>query len=170
MSKQLPFSHEVLPMRLLNPTTTRQADAGLTLLRAVTGVIFAAHGAQKLFVYGFDGVAGGFAQMGVPFPGVIGPLVGFVELFGGLALIAGLLTRLAGVGLTAVMLGAMFLVHLPAGFFLPNGYEFVLMLAASATALAITGAGRYSVDALIARRRVTNVIRTPATETLRRAA
>ena len=157
-------------MRLFNPTTTRQADAGLTLLRAVTGVIFTAHGAQKLFVYGFDGVAGGFAQMGVPFPDVMGPLVAFVELFGGLALIAGLLTRLAGVGLTAVMLGAMFLVHLPAGFFMPNGYEFVLMLAASATALAITGAGRYSADALIARRRVPNVIRTPATGTLRRAA
>lgn len=157
-------------MRLLNPTTARQADAGLTLLRAVTGVIFAAHGAQKLFVYGFDGVAGGFAQMGVPIPGVMGPLVGFIELFGGLALIAGLLTRLAGVGLTAVMLGAMFLVHLPAGFFLPNGYEFVLMLAASATTLAITGAGRYSADAAIARRRVASAVRMPATETLRRAA
>lgn len=157
-------------MRLFNPTTPRQADAGLTLLRAITGVTFAAHGAQKLFVYGFDGVAGGFAQMGVPFASVVGPMVGFVELFGGLALIAGLLTRLAGVGLTAVMLGAMFLVHLPAGFFLPNGYEFVLMLAASATTLAITGAGRYSLDALLARR--LSPVQTPAQarDTLRRAA
>lgn len=157
-------------MRIFNPTTTRQADAGLTLLRAVTGVIFAAHGAQKLFVYGFDGVAGGFAQMGVPFPGIMGPLVGFVELFGGLALIAGLLTRLAGVGLTAVMLGAMIMVHLPAGFFLPNGYEFVLMLAASATTLAITGAGRYSLDAGLARRRQVNVVRASPTDPIRRAA
>jgi putative oxidoreductase len=170
MSKQPTFNLRGFAMRLFNPTTTRQADAGLTLLRAVTGVIFAAHGAQKLFVYGFDGVAGGFAQMGVPFPGLMGPLVGFVELFGGLALIAGLLTRLAGVGLTAVMLGAMFLVHLPAGFFLPNGYEFVLMLAASATTLAITGAGRYSADAVIARRRGANVVPMPAAETFRRAA
>jgi putative oxidoreductase len=157
-------------MRLLNPTTLRQADAGLTVLRAITGTIFVAHGAQKLFVYGLDGVAGGFAQMGVPFPGVMGPLVGFVELFGGLALIAGLLTRLAGVGLTAVMLGALFMVHLPAGFFLPNGYEFVLMLAASATTLVITGAGRYSLDAALANRRQVNVVRTPAAETIRRAA
>jgi putative oxidoreductase len=157
-------------MRLFNPTTPRQTDGALTLLRTVTGAIFTAHAAQKLFVYGLDGVAGGFAQMGVPFPGVMGPLVGSVEFFGGLALIAGLLTRLAGVGLTAVMLGAMFLVHLPAGFFLPNGYEFVLMLAASATALAITGAGRYSLDALVARRRQVNVVRTPATGTIRRAA
>jgi putative oxidoreductase len=157
-------------MRLFNATTPRQADAGLTLLRAATGVIFAAHGAQKLFVYGFDGVAGGFAQMGVPLASVVGPMVGFVELFGGLALIAGLLTRLAGVGLTAVMLGAVFLVHLPAGFFLPNGYEFVLMLAASATTLAITGAGQVSVDSLIARRLSSVPAPVPARETLRRAA
>src|SRR5687767_15500547 len=115
MSKQIMFNPEVLSMRMFNPTTPRQLDAGLTILRAVTGTIFVAHGAQKLFVYGLDGVAGGFAQMGVPFPGVMGPLVGFIELFGGLALIAGLLTRLAGVGLTAVMLGAMVMVHLPAG-------------------------------------------------------
>jgi putative oxidoreductase len=155
-------------MRIFNPTTPRQLDAGLTILRAVTGTIFVAHGAQKLFVYGLDGVAAGFAQMGVPFASVMGPLVGFVELFGGLALIAGLLTRLAGVGLTAVMLGAMVMVHLPAGFFMPNGYEFVLMLAASATTLAITGAGRYSVDALLASRR--QPVELPVREGLRRAA
>lgn len=157
-------------MRLFNSTTPRQADTGLTLLRAVTGVIFSAHGAQKLFVYGFDGVAGGFAQMGVPFAAVVGPMVGFVELFGGLALIAGLLTRLAGVGLTTVMLGALFLVHLPAGFFAPNGYEFVLMLAASATTLAITGAGQFSLDALIARRLSSVQAPVQVRETLRRAA
>ena len=150
--------------------TDSRLDAGLALLRVVTGAVFLAHGAQKLFQYGLAGVTGSFAQMGVPFPGIMGPFVGFVELFGGLALVAGLLTRLAGVGLTAVMLGAMFLVHLPAGFFLPNGYEFVLMLAASATTLAITGAGRYSADAAIARRRVTNVVPMPAAETFRRAA
>jgi putative oxidoreductase len=168
MSKQTTFNPEVFSMRMFNPTTPRQLDAGLTILRAVTGTIFVAHGAQKLFVYGLDGVAGGFAQMGVPFPGVMGPLVGFIELFGGLALIAGLLTRLAGFGLTAVMLGAMVMVHLPAGFFLPNGYEFVLMLAASATTLAITGAGRYSVDALLARRQ--QPVELPVREGLRRAA
>jgi putative oxidoreductase len=157
-------------MRLFNPTTPRQFDAGLTMLRAVTGTIFVAHGAQKLFVYGLDGVAGGFAHMGVPFASVMGPFVGFIELFGGLALIAGLLTRLAGFGLTAVMLGAMVMVHIPNGFFLPNGYEFVLMLAASATTLAITGPGRYSADAVIANRLRPTVVTTPETEHFRRAA
>ena len=155
-------------MRIFNPTTSRQLDAGLALLRTVTGVTFMAHGAQKLFVYGLDGVAGGFAQMGIPFPGIMGPFVGFLELFGGLALVAGLLTRLAGVGLAANMLGAMFLVHLKNGFFMPNGYEFVLMLAASAATLAITGAGRYSLDARIAPRRQPAVVSTP--EPLKRAA
>ncbi|HEX6942604.1 MAG TPA: DoxX family protein [Gemmatimonadaceae bacterium] len=155
-------------MRIFNPTTSRQLDAGLALLRTVTGVTFMAHGAQKLFVYGLDGVAGGFAQMGIPFPGVMGPFVGFLELFGGLALVAGLLTRLAGVGLAANMLGAMFLVHLKNGFFMPNGYEFVLMLAASAATLAITGAGRYSLDARIAPRRQPAVVRTQ--EPVKRAA
>ena len=142
-------------------------DLGLAVLRVITGTIFVAHGAQKLFVYGLDGVAGGFAQMGIPFPTIIGPLVGLVELFGGLALIAGLLTRLAGAGLGINMLGAFLLVHLPAGFFLPNGYEFVMMLGASAITLTLTGAGRYSIDALIGRRREPVVVQR---RELRRAA
>lgn len=143
-------------------------DLGLAVLRVITGTIFVAHGAQKLFVYGFDGVAGGFAQMGVPFPAVVGPMVGMLELFGGLALIAGLLTRLAGVGLGINMLGAFLLVHAKAGFFLPAGYEFVMMLAASAFTLTLTGAGRYSIDALIGRRRVQPMQAQP--RELRRAA
>ena len=51
------------------------------------------------------------------------------------------------------MLGAFLFVHLPAGFFLPNGYEFVMLLAASTAALALTGAGRFSVDARLVGRR-----------------
>ena len=118
-------------------TDSPRIDLALAVLRVVVGVVFLAHGAQKLFVYGLDGVAGGFAQMGIPFPAVIGPMVGLLEFFGGLALITGLLTRLAGVGLAINMLGAFLIGHLPAGFFLPNGYEFVMLLAASAMLLAL---------------------------------
>jgi putative oxidoreductase len=134
-------------------TTVRAAnvDAGLAVLRLVTGGVFMAHGAQKLFIFGVDGVSAGFAQMGVPLSGIVGPLVATGELLGGLALVLGLLTRAAGAGLAFIMIGAIFTVHLAAGFFLPNGYEFVLTLFAAAAALALTGPGRYSVDRLIAR-------------------
>lgn len=128
-------------------------SAALAVLRVVVGTVFVAHGAQKLFVFGLAGVTGGFAGMGIPLPGITAPAVALVEFFGGLALIVGLLTRLTGVGLAITMLGALFLVHLPAGFFLPNGVEFVLTLASAAAALALSGPGAYSVDALLARRR-----------------
>jgi putative oxidoreductase len=140
-------------MRLFKPATASQVDLGLTILRVVTGIIFAAHGAQKLFVYGIDGVTSGFAQMGIPMAALAAPAVALVELLGGIALVAGLLTRLAGVGLAITMLGALFFAHLQAGFFLPNGYEFVLALMASAATLAIAGGGRLSLDAQIAGRR-----------------
>ena len=143
------------------PATTRarpamlapRIDLGLLVLRVVLGTVFAAHGAQKLFVFGFGGVTGAFAQMGAPLPGVTGPMVALLEFFGGLALVVGLLTRLAGVGLAATMLGAIVLVHAAAGFFAPNGVEFVLTLMAGALALATTGAGQYSLDHLLATRR-----------------
>ena len=133
-------------------TTPSQSDIGLAILRIAAGVVFAAHGGQKLFVYRFDGVAGAFGQMVVPLPGLVGPAVALLEFVGGLALIFGVLTRLAALGLAADMLGALFLVHLGAGFFLPAGYEFVLILGSAAIALAVTGAGRYSLDGVIAGR------------------
>lgn len=133
------------------PSTTR-TDAALAVLRATTGTIFLAHGAQKLFVYGFAGVTGAFGEMGVPLSEVAGPATALVEFFGGLALIVGLLTRLSGLGLAITMLGAIGLVHLGGGFFNPNGIEFPLALLGASIALAISGAGRFSVDELIARR------------------
>ena len=154
-------------MRFLRPATTTQIDLGLTLLRVVTGIIFAAHGGQKVFVYGFEGVAGGFAQMGIPAAGILGPAVGLLEFFGGLALIAGFLTRPIALGLAGTMLGALFMVHLSAGFFMPNGYEFVLTLFGAAMTLVATGAGKFSLDALIARRATA---RPEETRPMRRAA
>ena len=135
-----------------------RVEIGLTILRVGTGSIFAAHGAQKLFVYGFAGVTSAFTQMGIPMPGTAGPLTGLVEFFGGLALIVGLLTRLAGFGLAVTMLGAIAFVHLSAGFFAPGGVEYPLALLAVTIGLAFTGAGRYSTDALIGRRRSPNTV------------
>lgn len=139
----------------MTPTTISapRIDVALAALRVATGAVFAAHGAQKLFVYGFGGVTGAFAQMGAPLPGVTGPAVALLEFFGGLALAFGLLTRVAAVGLAVVMLGAIALVHAAAGFFNPNGVEFPLMLLAASAALALTGAGRFSLDHALASRR-----------------
>jgi putative oxidoreductase len=151
-------------------TTPARTDIGITILRVGTGAIFAAHGAQKLFVYGFAGVTGAFQGMGVPLPGITGPLTGLVEFFAGLALVVGLLTRLAGFGLAITMLGAISLVHLSAGFFAPKGFEFPLALLAAVVSLAFTGAGRYSIDALIAGRRSSAHTAASGTHTLGRAA
>ncbi len=134
--------------------TIPRHDLALAALRIAIGGIFAAHGAQKLFVYGLDGVSAAFGGMGIPMPGLTGPLTGVVELLGGIALAVGLLTRLAGFGLAVIMLGAIGAVHIGAGFWAPNGVEFPLALLAGATTLALSGAGRFSLDAAIAARRI----------------
>jgi putative oxidoreductase len=130
-------------MSLFLTPSARQLNLGLVVMRTVVGAIFVAHGAQKLFTYGFAGVTGAFDGMGIPLPGLVGPGVGLLEFFGGLALIAGLALNMAG---------AIALVHLSAGFFLPNGSEFALALLGSSVLLALAGAGAWSVDGLIARR------------------
>jgi putative oxidoreductase len=144
-------------MSIFQSPSERQLNAAVAILRSVVGVVFVAHGAQKLFVYGFAGVSGAFEGMGVPLANLVGPGVALLEFAGGLALIVGLLTRPAAAGLAATMLGAMVLVHLPAGFFLPNGVEFVLTLFGAAVVLALTGAGAWSVDARLARRETPKV-------------
>ncbi|MGH7713192.1 MAG: DoxX family protein [Gemmatimonadaceae bacterium] len=136
-----------------NPLTSKRIDAALAILRLVVGTVFIVHGAQKLFIWGLPQTVSGFTQMGVPLPNVVAPLVAVLELFGGVLLIAGLLTRLVALGLTIDMLSALFLVHLPNGFFVPNGIEFVLTLAAANAAFVLSGAGAFSLDAVLAHRR-----------------
>ena len=139
-------------MLLFDSPSRRQIDTALAILRVVLGVTFILHGGQKLFVFGFAGVSGAFAQMGIPAPGLLGPFVAFVEFFGGIAILLGLLTRLAALGIGATMVVAILTVHLKNGFFAPTGIEFPLSLLGSAIALVITGAGDFSLDALIGKR------------------
>lgn len=140
-------------MSLLGPASPRQLSLGIALVRIMTGIIFVAHGYQKFFVYGLDGTTSAFAQMGVPAPSITAPLVAVVELGGGLALILGLLTRLAAFALAIDMLVAVVLVRLKGGFFNPNGAEFEILLCVACVALAVAGAGALSIDEAIAKRR-----------------
>jgi putative oxidoreductase len=121
---------------------------GIAVLRVVVGIVFLVHGGQKLFVWGFSTVAGFFGQVGIPLPLLAAIVVTLVEFLGGLALVAGLFTRWAAIPLAINMLGAMLTVHLKAGFFLPDGYEFVLTLLAANVALVLLGSGEASVDKL----------------------
>ena len=136
-------------MFLFRSPSSRQLSIGLAILRVAVAAVFINHGRQKLFVYGFAGVTGAFTQMGVPLPGVMGPLIGLLEFFGGIALVVGFLTRLLGVAFALDMLGAILLVQLKKGF---SGYEFEFLLLGASAALVLTGAGRFSVDAFLADR------------------
>ena len=137
----------------MSKSTSSRFDTALLVLRVVIGVIFVAHGAQKVFTMGIGGVTQSFVQMGVPVPALTAPLISLLELLGGIALIVGLLTRLAALGLACDMLGAILLVHLKNGFFAPMGFEFPLSLLTSCVVIALSGAGRLSIDDAIARRR-----------------
>jgi putative oxidoreductase len=130
------------------------------VVRLILGVIFFAHGAQKVFGwFGGRGLAetiAGFRQMGIPPAATVA--ASFIECFGGLALIVGFLVRPAALGLIVVMLVAISKVHARHGFFLNwsvapgkgHGWEFNLALIAMALSLLIGGGGMLSVDRLIA--------------------
>ncbi len=131
----------------------RQAQIALAIIRVVAGVIFVAHGYQKFFTMGLDGVTGFFTQLGAPVPGVSAIVVSTFELVGGSALIIGLFARFIAIPLAIDMATAILLFHSKHGFFVPMGIEFVTLLLASAIAIAIAGAGAFSVDEALARKR-----------------
>ena len=130
-------------------STTSNIDFALLVLRLAAGGIFLAHGYQKFFTMGVGGVSGFFGQLGVPAPGLLAPAVSTLETFGGLALILGLLTRFVAPFFVIDMAGAIFFFHWKNGFFAPKGIEFVMLLMASAIVLALSGAGRFSIDAML---------------------
>ena len=129
-------------------------------LRVGAGVIFAAHGAQKLFGwfggYGLEGTAGWMTSIGLE-PGMLmATMAGSAEFFGGLLLILGLLVRPAALMLAITMIVAIATVHLPNGLFMDNnGYEFGLALLVISVALVFRGAGSLSADRLLQTRLAT---------------
>jgi putative oxidoreductase len=135
--------------------TRRQLGVALLVLRLALAAVFIVHGGQKLFIMGFSGTAGMLMQMGIPGAGVIGPILAVVEPLAGVGVLLGLFTRLAGLAIACDMLGAILTVHIHNGFFVPMGIEFVMMNCVTGVALAILGAGPYSIDHAIEQRRST---------------
>lgn len=139
---------------LIQKITSTNAGVAALALRIPVGVIFMAHGAQKLFGwfggYGLEGTAKWLESIGLGPGYLMALLAGGAEFLGGLALLIGLLVRPAGAVLGFTMLVAIFSVHFQNGLFMSkNGYEFGLALLAVSISLAIGGAGRLSIDRAI---------------------
>ena len=132
--------------------TSSLSNWGPTLLRAALGVVFLAHGSQKLFIFGIGGVAGLFGQIGIPFPTFSAVVVTAVEILGGLALLLGLFTRRVAPLLAILMLVAGLTVHFKAGFFLPEGFEYIFVLMLAAISLTLSGSGAASLDKILEKR------------------
>ena len=137
-------------------------------LRLILGFSFAFHGFGKLFsAQGHDMFVGMLTGIGVPLPALMSWVVGSVEFFGGLALIAGAGVAVVGVAQLIVMLVALLTVHLPAGFSFMHiigmtqsgpqfglpGYEVNLLFIAGLVSLIVSGAGAFSIDRLLTARR-----------------
>lgn len=125
-----------------------RTDLALLLLRAAVGVVFLVHGIDKLG--DLDGAEAGFARLDIPAPELMAPFVAATETVCGVLLIGGLATPLAGAALTTTMLVAGLTAHTGNGFFVADGgYEYVLVLGIAALAIALVGAGRFSLDAAL---------------------
>jgi len=145
----------MLLRRLLHTTD----DYALTIVRAVVGVVFFAHGAQKVLGWfggpGFDGTMTMFTQsLGIP--AVLAAIAILAEFLGSLGLIFGLLSRIAAFGIAMVMVVAIFLVHAPNGFFMNwtgsqqgEGFEFHVLALAALALIMLRGAGAWSLDRVV---------------------
>ncbi|QUM77069.1 DoxX family protein [Moritella sp. 24] len=126
-------------------------------LRLIAGIIFAAHGGQKLFAwfggYGLEGTGQWMESIGLA-PGYLMALMaGSAEFFGGILLIIGLLTRPTAFVLAVTMLVAIFSTHINNGLFMSNnGYEFALSLLAITIALVFQGSGKLAIDNTIVKK------------------
>jgi len=133
----------------------------LAIVRLALGIVFFAHGAQKLLGWfggpGFQGTMGYFQSSGIP--AVFAFLAIIAEFFGGLGLILGLLTRIAAFGILCNMVVAIAMVHARVGFFMNwggkqagEGFEYHILAIAMCLAAIVGGAGAVSIDQALAGR------------------
>lgn len=132
----------------------------LLILRLALGLVVLPHGSQKalgLFGgYGFSGTLQAFVSQGIPAPAAVLVILG--EFLGSIGLIVGLGTRFAALGMTLIFTGAALMVHLPNGFFMNwfgnqkgEGVEYFILVVAMAVVLMLKGAGKASLDRLVAK-------------------
>lgn len=120
----------------------KNSDLGLLFVRIALGSVFIAHGLQKL--QGLEGTIGFFASLGMP--AFMAYVVTIIEVLGGLFVLLGVFTEIAGLSLAVVMIGAIYTVKMSKGFV--GGYEFDLTLLLIALTLVVSGAGKYSISKL----------------------
>lgn len=144
---------------MLNRLMQTDKDISALILRVILGIVFFAHGAQKVTGWfggsGFSATLRHFTEV-VGLPAVLALLVIAAEFLGSIGLIVGLFTRVAAFGIACVMLGAISLVHLQHGFFMNwggsqqgEGFEYHLLAIAITMALMIRGGGSWSLDHLL---------------------
>lgn len=130
-------------------------DSGLLILRVAAAAVFIAHGFGDVFEAGVSTNVQNYQDAGIPLAALSAPFTAYIQLFGGVLLLFGALTRIVSAGHVIVMLGALYFVHwgepLAAG---PDGAGsgFAFIMCAVALTLLLTGAGRFSADHLISRR------------------
>ena len=141
--------------KLIKKLVSTDETLATLALRVPVGIIFMAHGAQKLFGwfggYGLTATGNWMESIGLA-PGILMAfLAGSGEFFGGLFILLGLLTRPAAAVLAITMIVAIFTVHFANGLFMANnGYEFGLALLAASVSLMLSGSGKLSADKMIA--------------------
>ena len=124
---------------------TRTAPYAATALRVALGILFLAHAGLKVFVFTPAGTAQFFGSLGLP--AALAYLVIAAEILGGLALVAGVYSRVAALALVPVLVGAIVTVHGPAGFFFTNpngGWEFLALWIVGLVAVALLGDGAFA--------------------------
>jgi putative oxidoreductase len=138
-------------MSYVSTSSGRGAEETIVaMLRIAVGIVFVAHGAEKLM--NIPGTVQSFAGIGIPMPQYAVYLAIAGELLGGLGLLIGLLTRVAAFGPLCSMLVAIVAVHLKHGFMAKNGgIEYPLVLALVALFFVAHGAGAFAVDSLFGR-------------------
>lgn len=125
------------------------ADVAPLVLRVALGIVFAAHGYDKVFIKGISGVAGFLASLGFPASTVFAYILAYGELAAGALLVLGLFTHWAAKFAAIVGVVAFFTVHLKNGFSVGSGgYEYIMLIFAAAASVMISGAGKYSLDAM----------------------